>query len=94
MFQQHSVLESMILTIMAKPTPSLATLASELLGKSVYVEWPHLKEALVVGVADCNVKLSLISPLGGYSNDNLKKEDVKGALAAEWNTLAKQVKEM
>lgn len=84
----------MILTIVSKPTPSLATLASELLGKSVYVEWPHLKEALVICVADCNVKLSLINPLGGYSHDNLKREDVKGALAAEWNAQIKQIKEM
>jgi len=83
----------MILSIILKPTPSLSTLASELLGKSVYVEWPHLKEALAVGVADCNVKLSLINPLGGYSHDNLKKEDVKGALAAEWTVLNKQIKE-
>jgi len=83
----------MILSIILKPTPSLSTLASELLGKSVYVEWPHLKEALVVGVADCNVKLSLINPLVSYSHDNLKKEDVKGALAAEWTVLNKQIKE-
>lgn len=92
-FQQHSVLESMILTIVPKSTPNLATLASELLGKSVHTEWPHLKESLVVGVADHKVKLSLINPLGGYSHDNLKKEDVKDALASEWNALCKQIKE-
>lgn len=93
-FQQHSVGENMILNIVSKLTPSLATLASELLGKSVYVEWPHLKEALVICVTDCNVKLSLINPLGGYSHDNLKREDVKGALAAEWNAQIKQIKEI
>ncbi|KYM94136.1 PREDICTED: 5'-3' exoribonuclease 1 [Cyphomyrmex costatus] len=93
-FQQHSVLDSMILTIISKPTPDLTTLASNVLGKSVYVEWPHLKEVLVVGVADCNVKLSLINQLGSYSDNNLKKEDVKGALAAEWNIVCKQVKEL
>ncbi|KYN27760.1 5'-3' exoribonuclease 1 [Trachymyrmex cornetzi] len=93
-FQQHSVLDNMILTLILKPIPNLTTLVSELLGKSVYVEWPHLKEVLVVGVSDCNVKFSLINQLGGYSHDNLKKEDVKGALSAEWNTLCKQVKEL
>lgn len=84
----------MILKIISKPTPNLTTLASELLGKSVYVEWPHLKEALVIGVADCNVKFSLNNPLSGYSQDNLKKEDVKGALAAEWNAQRRQIREM
>lgn len=84
----------MILSIIAKPTPNLTTLTSELLGKSVYVEWPHLKEALVIGMADSNLKFSLINPLGGYSQDNLKKEDVKGALAAEWNAQRRQVREM
>jgi len=84
----------MILTLISKSISNLTTLASELLGKSIYVEWPHLKEVLVVGVSDCNVKLSLINQLGGYSHNNLKKEDVKGALAAEWNTLCKQIKEL
>ncbi|XP_071639281.1 5'-3' exoribonuclease 1 [Temnothorax longispinosus] len=93
-FQQPSVGENMILSIISKPTPSLTTLASELLGKSVYVEWPHLKEALVIGVADCNVKFSLINQLDGYSDANLKKEEVKAALAAEWKTHKKQIKEI
>lgn len=84
----------MILSIILKQTPNLTTLSSELLGKSVYVEWPHLKETLVIGVADCNVKISLINPLGGYSPDNLKKEEVKGVLATEWCAYSKQIKEM
>lgn len=84
----------MILSIVSKSTPSLSTLASELLGKSVYVEWPHLKEALVICVTDCNVKFSLINPLDGYSHENLKKEDVKGAIAAEWSVQNKQIKEV
>lgn len=83
----------MILSIISEDTPDLTTLASELLGKSVYVEWPHLKEALVIGVADSDVKFSLINPLDGYSNNNLKKEEVKDLLAAEWNTRKRQIRE-
>ncbi|XP_070510791.1 5'-3' exoribonuclease 1 isoform X2 [Cardiocondyla obscurior] len=93
-FQQHSLEENMILSIISKKTPNLTTLASELLGKTVYVEWPHLKEALVIAVADCNTKLSLIDSLGNYSHDNLKKEDVKGLLAAEWSGYDRQIKEI
>ncbi|XP_011642826.1 5'-3' exoribonuclease 1 [Pogonomyrmex barbatus] len=93
-FQQHSIGENMILTIISKPTPNLTTLASDLLGHSVYVEWPHLKEALVIGVADCDTKLSLIDPLSSYNQDNLKKEDVKGTLLAEWKEHKKQIKDI
>lgn len=83
--------ENMILSIKPKETSDLTTLASKLLGKSVYVEWPHLKEALVIGVADNNVKFSLINPLECYSNNNLKKEEVKDLLAAEWSAQNKQI---
>lgn len=90
-FQQPSMGENMILSIKPKETSDLTTLASKLLGKSVYVEWPHLKEALVIGVADNNVKFSLINPLECYSNNNLKKEEVKDLLAAEWSAQNKQI---
>jgi len=92
-FQQASMGENMIISIISKETPNLTTLASELLGKSVYIGWPHLKEAFVIGMADSDVKFSLINPSDGYSDNNLKKEDVKDLLAAEWNTQRKQIKE-
>jgi len=84
----------MILTIISEEASSATTLASELLGKSVYVDWPHLKEALVIGVVDCDVKISLINPLGSYVPDNLIEEDVKGAVVTEYNTHRKLIKEM
>ncbi|XP_039303025.1 5'-3' exoribonuclease 1 isoform X3 [Solenopsis invicta] len=93
-FQQPSVGDNMILSLILKPTPNVVTLASEILGKSVYVEWPHLKEALVIGVANVNVKLSLINQLGDYNPNNLKKEDVKGLLSTEWHAHCKQIKEI
>ncbi|KAL6430823.1 hypothetical protein ACFW04_006974 [Cataglyphis niger] len=92
-FQQASMGENMILSIISKETSNLTTLTSELLGKSVYVGWPHLKEALVIGVADNNVKFSLINPLEGYSDNNLKKEIVKDLLAVEWRTQKKQIRD-
>lgn len=85
--------ENMILSITPKETPNLMTLASELLGKSVYVGWPHLKEAFVIGITDSDVKFSLINPSDGYSDNNLKKEEVKDLLAAEWKTQRRQIRE-
>lgn len=83
----------MILTIISEEAPNATILASELLGKSVYVDWPHLKEALVVGVADGEAKFTLIDPLGSYTPENVIKEDMKGAIAAECVTHKKQIKE-
>ncbi|XP_072761689.1 5'-3' exoribonuclease 1 isoform X2 [Anoplolepis gracilipes] len=93
-FQQASMGENMILTIIPKKEAlNVTTLASELLGKSVYVGWPHLKEAFVIGVADNNIKFSLINFLDGYSDNNLKKEEVKDLLASEWSTQKKLIRE-
>lgn len=81
------------ITATVEETPNLETLASQLLGKSVYVEWPHLKEALVIGVANCEVKFSLIDPLTAYSRDNMNREHVKGPKAVEWNLQMRHIKE-
>jgi len=78
---------------MSKETPSLSNLAAELLGKSVYVEWPHLKEALVCAVANAKTKFSLIEPLDGYNNDNIKTEELKNGSIDEWNLHKKLIKE-
>ncbi|XP_072036606.1 5'-3' exoribonuclease 1-like [Amphiura filiformis] len=55
-FQQHSRGENMIITI--TPTNSdnseLDLIANNLLGKSIYAEWPHLKEVRVIAVASPN----------------------------------------
>lgn len=93
-FQQASLGDNMILHITAaEETLNLETLASQLLGKSVYVEWPHLKEALVVGVANCEVKFTLKDPLAGYNHNNVNTEDVKGLKATEFNLQMKHIKE-
>jgi len=92
-FQQASLGENMILHITSEQAPSLPNLAAELLGKSIYVEWPHLKEALVCAVANAKAKFSLIDPLGGYNHDNMKMEELKNASVDEWNLHKKLIKE-
>ncbi|KOC61668.1 5'-3' exoribonuclease 1 [Habropoda laboriosa] len=61
-FQRPSVLRTMILHIKSPPiTTDLLTIGSKLLGNIVFVNWPHLKEAQVVGVSNCNVKLNFMN---------------------------------
>ncbi|XP_020295073.1 5'-3' exoribonuclease 1 isoform X2 [Pseudomyrmex gracilis] len=91
-FQQASSGENMILRIESEETPNLESLASELLGKSVYVEWPNLKEALVVSVSDSKMRITLINHLDGYNPDNIKKENMKNMLT-DWNAEKKTIKE-
>lgn len=47
MFQQNSRGENFILDITEKEMPELRDLANQLLGKEVFVSWPHLQEAKV-----------------------------------------------
>lgn len=46
-FQQNSRGENFILDITEKDTPDLKDVANQLLGKEVFVSWPHLIEAKV-----------------------------------------------
>jgi len=44
-FQQPSQGSNMILKIVDQGKPDIKEVASELLGHSIYVSWPHLVEA-------------------------------------------------
>ncbi|CAM9801963.1 unnamed protein product [Lampetra planeri] len=59
-FQHKSRGESIILEVLPKNN-EMATeeLAATLLGRPVFVNWPHLEEALVIAVADFKIKLSV-----------------------------------
>ncbi|MGH0119839.1 UNVERIFIED_CONTAM: hypothetical protein FKN15_043272 [Acipenser sinensis] len=65
-FQQSSRGESMMLEIMPsdEEMPRCEDVASLVLGKSVFVNWPHLEEARVVAVSDGETKFFLEEPLG------------------------------
>ncbi|OCT80912.1 5'-3' exoribonuclease 1 [Xenopus laevis] len=61
-FQQSSRGENMILEIEAEEDEdnlNVDTIASAILGKSVFVNWPHLEEARVVTVSDGDMKFYL-----------------------------------
>ncbi|KAL8571175.1 hypothetical protein ACOMHN_010636 [Nucella lapillus] len=58
-FQMNSRGFNMMLTIHEPPERSLEDLASELVGQTVWVGWPHLHEAKVFGVADERFKIEI-----------------------------------
>lgn len=61
-FQQSSRGENMILEIVIDEDSEdneVETVASDVLGKSVFVNWPHLEEARVVAVSDGEMKFYL-----------------------------------
>lgn len=66
-FQQSSRGENMMLEILMNTDSDEAkieNIASSILGKSVFVNWPHLEEARVVGVSDGETKFYLEEPPG------------------------------
>ncbi|XP_076652966.1 5'-3' exoribonuclease pacman isoform X2 [Halictus rubicundus] len=94
-FQHHSYKDSMILHITPPSAleKDLTCMASELVGKTVYVEWPFLTEAQVVAVLANETKLSLIDHQMGYSRENVREEELKGVYHKLWITQAKQITE-
>ncbi|XP_041847708.1 5'-3' exoribonuclease 1 isoform X2 [Melanotaenia boesemani] len=65
-FQQSSRGENTILEIL--PTQEVETIcdevAQQVLGKSVFVNWPHLEEARIIAVSDGETKFALEEPPG------------------------------
>ncbi|XP_028614807.1 5'-3' exoribonuclease 1 [Grammomys surdaster] len=66
-FQQSSRGENMMLEISVNAEPdelNIENIASSVLGKSVFVNWPHLEEARVVAVSDGETKFYIEEPPG------------------------------
>ncbi|XP_006869917.1 PREDICTED: 5'-3' exoribonuclease 1 isoform X2 [Chrysochloris asiatica] len=66
-FQQSSRGENMMLEILLNADSddlSIENVASSILGKSVFVNWPHLEEARVVAASDGETKFYLEEPPG------------------------------
>ncbi|CAL1580188.1 unnamed protein product [Knipowitschia caucasica] len=65
-FQQSSRGENMMLEILSNKDGEAIcdNVAADLLGKSIFVNWPHLEEARVVAVSDGETKFSLDEPYG------------------------------
>ncbi|XP_054623028.1 5'-3' exoribonuclease 1 isoform X2 [Dunckerocampus dactyliophorus] len=65
-FQQSSRGENMMLDILPGEQKEMLCdhVAEQVLGKSVFVNWPHLEEARIVAVSDGETKFSLHEPQG------------------------------
>lgn len=65
-FQQSSRGENMMLDILSSQEGEAVCddVAEQVLGKSVFVNWPHLEEARIVAVSDGETKFSLEEPPG------------------------------
>ncbi|XP_057713871.1 5'-3' exoribonuclease 1 [Corythoichthys intestinalis] len=61
-FQQSSRGENMMLEILHSQEKELHCVADQVLGKSVFVNWPHLEEARIIAVSDGDTKLALEEP--------------------------------
>ncbi|XP_071053139.1 5'-3' exoribonuclease 1 isoform X2 [Onthophagus taurus] len=78
--EQSSRNESMILTLKVNyDVPPLEEVAKDLLGKTVYVAWPHLVEALVVSVSNKNFRYHHTKEPGNF---NIVEN--KGNVAKDW----------
>ena len=84
-FQRQSQQESMILHVKPHPSTDLTTMGSTLLGKSVYVNWPHLKEGLVIGVSESSSKMNLVDSQVKWMYETINE--------TEWHVLKKRITE-
>ncbi|XP_043669186.1 5'-3' exoribonuclease 1 isoform X2 [Vespula pensylvanica] len=92
-FEQPSRGENMILYIQQQEEPNLKQLAASLLHKNIFVEWPYLREAHVVGISNLKWRINLKNPQIGYSSDNIVEEELKGACAVQWTSEIKSIVE-
>ena len=58
-FEQASRGFNMLLILEDQGKPNIHEVANELLGQEIWVSWPHMMEARVVGLSDANFKYSL-----------------------------------
>ncbi|XP_043500398.1 5'-3' exoribonuclease 1 [Polistes fuscatus] len=93
-FEQASRNDNMILYIQQQEEQhNIRVIAASLLNTTVFVEWPYLREALVIGVSDFKKRIHLITPQLGYSSSNLLEEELKGACLTQWNSEVKSISE-
>ncbi|XP_066475820.1 5'-3' exoribonuclease 1 isoform X2 [Tiliqua scincoides] len=96
-FQQSSHGENMLLEIVVpddSEEQSVENVASLVLGKSVFVNWPHLEEARAVAVSDGETKFTLEEPPGVqkvYMGNDMPPTKVAYVGDKEQNTWMKEI---
>ncbi|XP_046669351.1 5'-3' exoribonuclease 1 isoform X2 [Homalodisca vitripennis] len=87
-FESASQGDNMILSILPQGHPDVKEVASQLLDKSIYVNWPHMFEARVVGVASEKVRFCLKK-----DDDSMIIEEMNKAEQAKWDLTRKAIEE-
>ncbi|KAK7867257.1 hypothetical protein R5R35_000245 [Gryllus longicercus] len=95
-FEMPSRGDNMIVHILNESKPDVKQVATDLLGKSVFVDWPHLLEAKVIAVVSREKRYAL--PLESGTNSSAEtceiiEEEVKGNLAAVWTSQKNAIQE-
>ncbi|XP_021920765.1 5'-3' exoribonuclease 1 isoform X2 [Zootermopsis nevadensis] len=91
-FEQPSQGTNMILQIVDQGKPDIKEVATELLGHTIYVGWPHLVEAKVVSVSNKEFRYGLQED-SALKPPQLSIEEVKGTSAAQWTLQLKGIQE-
>ncbi|PNF32574.1 5'-3' exoribonuclease 1 [Cryptotermes secundus] len=91
-FEQASQGSNMILRILDQSKANIRDVATELLGRSIYVGWPHLVEAKVVAVSNKEFRYGLQED-SGLKPPRLNVEELKGPCAAQWMLQQKGIQE-
>jgi len=78
-FESPSQGLNMVLTILPQGEPQISEVASDLLGKSIFVNWPHLIEARVVSVSSTDWKFSWTPEEG------IHKEEMNKTMTEQWH---------
>lgn len=93
-FQMHSRGKSMILQITPpQQEASSEEIAEQLLGETCYVGWPHMVEALVMGVCDGTKRHSLEKKNSQNSTKEIKEQVLTEVEAKSWRHQVKTLTE-
>ncbi|KAL5015240.1 hypothetical protein ScPMuIL_009510 [Solemya velum] len=100
-FQMNSRSENMMVHIIDESEPDVESLANDLLGKSIYVGWPHLYEAKVVSVSDDMTRFKLLDQGNEKSSKSsraiqskeMKREEMKESEAGIWHREVQSITE-
>ncbi|XP_067006470.2 5'-3' exoribonuclease 1 [Anabrus simplex] len=89
-FEEPSRGDNMILRIVNQDKPDLKEIAQQLLGKTIFVDWPHLLEAKVLAVSSKELRYTSVE---SDSTPNFVVEELKGNSAGLFDTFRNSIRE-
>lgn len=92
-FNMMSTKDNMMLTVTANCEKDLQNVANDIVGKVIYVGWPHLREALVVAVSDGNTQFLFDKNKSLSNKIAIMKKDMTADESAIWKKQVESVEE-